>query len=266
MRHQTGFKRRERWAIEPPQTARGRLAEYPILRNVEERLSRRGLIVGLAALTASCAASTPKPSLVASTLTVPPAPLPPPPVLAAAPIKVLGPELDPQGLIRRPLMHAALDALKRHRDRVDHEDRIYIVDFQVHSGKPRLFRLDLESGQVKAFHTAHGRGSDPAHTGFAQRFSNTPSSYASSVGAYRTAGPGMGAKHGPNVLLDGLEPSNSEARDRAIIVHAADYCEPGYLAANGKLGRSYGCFSLSRADLGQLRPDMDGGRLLFAGV
>ena len=235
------------------------------MRNVEERLSRRGLIVGLAALTASCA-STPKPSLISQTLTVPPAPLLPPPVLTAPSIQVLGPELDPQGLIRRPLMHAALDGLKRHRDRVDHEDRIYIVDFQVHSGKPRLFRLDLTSGQVKAFHTAHGRGSDPAHTGFAQRFSNVPDSNASSVGAYRTAGPGMGAKHGPNVLLDGLEPSNSEARDRAIIVHAADYCEPGYLAANGKLGRSYGCFSLSRADLGQLRPDMDGGRLLFAGI
>jgi hypothetical protein len=235
------------------------------LKELDPRLSRRGLIVGLAALTASCASAS-KPALVASTLTAPSAPLPPPPVLTTAPIPVLGPELDPQGLIRRPLMHAALDALKRHRDRVSHEDRIYIVDFQAHSGKPRLFRLDLASGEVKAFHTAHGRGSDPAHTGFAQRFSNTPDSNASSVGAYLTAGPGMGAKHGPNVLLDGLEPTNSEARDRAIIVHAADYCEPAYLAANGKLGRSYGCFSLSRADLAQLRPDMDGGRLLFAGI
>ena len=159
-----------------------------------------------------------------------------------------------------------MDALKRHRERLAHEDRVYVVDFQVHSSRPRLFRLDLTTGQVKAFHTAHGRGSDPAHTGFAQKFSNTPSSYASSVGAYVTAGPGMGAKHGPNVLLDGLEPTNSEARDRAIIVHAAEYCEPRYLAANGKLGRSYGCFSLCQSDLAALRPDMAAGRLLFAGT
>lgn len=235
------------------------------MRELDQRLSRRGLIVGLAALTASCATSTPKPSLVSQTFNpvpVNPQPLvvPPPPPLA------LGPELDPQGLIRRPLLHAALDALKRHRGQIEYEDRVYIVDFQAHSSRPRLFRLDLTTGEAKAFRTAHGRGSDPAHTGFAERFSNVPESNASSVGAYRTAGQAWGAKHGPNVLLDGLDPTNSEVRDRAIIVHAADYCEPSYLAATGKLGRSFGCFAVSQADLGALRPDMDGGRLLFAGV
>jgi hypothetical protein len=130
----------------------------------------------------------------------------------------------------------------------------------------RLFRLDLTTGEVKACRTAHGRGSDPAHTGFAQRFSNVPDSNASSVGAYLTVGQSWGSKHGPNVLLDGLDPTNSEVRDRAIIVHAADYCEPAYLASQGKLGRSFGCFALSQADLNALRPDMGGGRLLFAGV
>lgn len=230
-----------------------------------ERLSRRGLIVGLAALTASCGASTPKAPLVAMTTTPPPLPVAPPPPLTVPPV-ALGPSLDPRGLIRRPLMHAALDALKRHRDRVPYEDRIYIVDFQQHSSHPRLFRLDLLTGEATAFRTAHGRGSDPAHTGYAQRFSNVPESNASSVGAYLTAGMSSGAKHGPNVLLDGLDPTNSEVRDRAIIVHGADYCEPAYLAANGKLGRSFGCFAVSQADLMALRPDMDSGRLLFAGV
>lgn len=221
--------------------------------------------MGLAALTASCATSTPKPSLVSQTFSpvpVTPQPLavPPPPPLA------LGPELDPQGLIRRPLLYAAMDALKRHRGKVEHEDRVYIVDFQAHSSKPRMFRLDLTTGEATAYRTAHGRGSDPAHTGFAQRFSNVPDSNASSVGAYLTVGQAWGAKHGPNVLLDGLDPTNSEVRDRAIIVHAADYCEPSYLAATGKLGRSFGCFAVSQADLNALRPDMDAGRLLFAGA
>ena len=233
------------------------------MRELDQRLSRRGLIVGLAALTASCATSTPKPALVASTFSPPPV-LPEAPVSAALP--ALGPELDPQGLIRRPLLYAAMDALKRHRGRIAHEDRVYIVDFQAHSSKPRLFRLDLTTGEARAYHTAHGRGSDPGHTGFAQRFSNVPDSNASSVGAYVTAGQASGAKHGPNVLIDGLEPTNSEARDRAIIVHAADYCEQAYLNANGKLGRSFGCFAVSQADLNALRPDMDAGRLLFAGA
>ncbi len=235
------------------------------MRELDPRLSRRGLVVGLAALTASCATSTPKPSLVSQTVSPvpvapPPLAVPPPPALA------LGPELDPRGLIRRPLLHAALDALKRHRGKVAREDRIYIVDFQAHSSKPRLFRLDLTTGEATAYRTAHGRGSDPAHTGFAERFSNVPDSNASSVGAYRTAGQAWGSKHGPNVLLDGLDPTNSEVRDRAIIVHGADYCEPSYLAATGKLGRSFGCFAVSQADLNALRPDMDAGRLLFAGA
>lgn len=236
------------------------------MKELDQRLSRRGLIVGLAALTASCASSTPKTAVVAQSALAPIAVTPELLIVPPVPVASLGPVLDPDYLIRRPLMHAALDALKRHGDRIERQDRVYIVDFQRHSSAPRLYRLDLVSGKATAFRTAHGRGSDPAHTGFAQRFSNTHSSYASSVGAYLTAGPGMGAKHGPNVLLDGLEPTNSEARDRAIIVHAADYCEPAYVAQHGKLGRSYGCFSLSRTDLAALRPDMDAGRLLFAGV
>lgn len=236
------------------------------MRELDQRLSRRGLIVGLAALTASCASSTPKTALVTPSGLAPIAVTPQPLTVPPAPVATLGPVLDPDYLIRRPLMHAALDALKRHGDRIEKQDRVYIVDFQAHSSAARMFRLDLATGKATAFRTAHGRGSDPAHTGYAQRFSNVPESNASSVGAYLTAGQAFGAKHGPNVLLDGLDPTNSEVRDRAIIVHAADYCEPAYLSANGKLGRSFGCFAVSKADLAALRPDMDGGRLLFAGA
>jgi hypothetical protein len=188
-----------------------------------------------------------------------------PPLVAAHPSE---PRLvlDPQGWIRKPLLEDALRGLERHRSAVTVQDRIYLVDFARHSSEHRLFSLDLSSGEVRRFRTAHGKGSDPSHTGFAQKFSNTPNSLASSVGAYVTAGPSAGPRHGPNVLLEGLEPTNSKARERAIIVHAADYAEPGYLRREGKLGRSYGCFSVCGADLGDLRPAMGEGRLLFAGV
>lgn len=172
--------------------------------------------------------------------------------------------IDPTHQIRPAALRSAMAALDRYGDRIPNRDRIYVVDFQEHSSRQRMFEVDLNSGQVKAFRTAHGKGSDPEHTGFARRFSNIPDSYASSVGAYVTAGMAMGEKHGPNVLLEGLEPTNNEARDREIIVHSADYCEIDYLVQWGKLGRSYGCFSVSRADLTSLRPAMDGGRLLFA--
>jgi hypothetical protein len=174
--------------------------------------------------------------------------------------------LDPKGLIRKGLLADALVALKRHAGRIANRDRMYIVDFKRHSSQGRLYALDLRTGEVETFRTAHGFGSDPRRTGWARSFSNTPNSKASSVGAYVTAGQSEGARDGANVLLEGLEPTNSHARERAIIVHAAAYCEPSYLASQGMLGRSDGCFAVSRADLKSLRPAMDSGRLIFAGA
>ncbi len=156
---------------------------------------------------------------------------------------------------------AALDV---HSHRITLRDRMYLVDFQKFSGDARLYEVDLIGGHVTAFRTCHGRGSDPQHSGFARTFSNTPDSYMSSVGAYATAGAGWGAQQGPNVLLDGLEYSNNMARERAIIVHGADYADPDFLAREGKLGRSYGCFSTAHTDLPMLRERMGEGRLLFA--
>jgi hypothetical protein len=172
--------------------------------------------------------------------------------------------LDPKGVLRKPLLDAALKAMDRHSDRITRKDAIYLVDFTVHSSKPRLFRLDLKTGDVRSFRTAHGLGSDRERTGYATRFSNTPNSDASSLGAYVTAGLSVGARDGANVLLDGLDPTNSEARNRAIIVHAAQYCEVPFLDRFGQLGRSDGCFALSHADLADLRSDLGEGRLIYA--
>lgn len=188
---------------------------------------------------------------------------PPPPPLPPIP-QITPPPLDPRRLVRPELMSRAMAALDVHSHRITLRDRMYLVDFQKFSGDARMFEVDLIGGRVTAFRTCHGRGSDPEHSGFARRFSNTPESYMSSVGAYATAGAGWGAQQGPNVLLDGLEYSNNLARDRAIIVHGADYADPDFLAREGKLGRSYGCFSTAHTDLPMLRERMGEGRLLFA--
>jgi hypothetical protein len=163
-------------------------------------------------------------------------------------------------------MARAMAALDVHHPRIPLRDRMYLVDFQKFSGEERLYEVDLVAGRVTAFRTCHGRGSDPEHSGFARTFSNEPESYMSSVGAFATAGAGWGSQQGPNVLLDGLEYTNNLARDRAIIVHGADYADPEFLAREGKLGRSYGCFSTAHSDLPQLRERMGEGRLLYAGV
>ena len=241
------------------------------------RLARRGFILGGAALLSGCATSAAA-TRPTGTFAVLPG--------QQAGIAVTGPRidvapraiepetitaqlnstrlLDPRSQVRPELMERALAALDIHQNKVTRRDRMYLVDFTKHSGLERLYEVDLEGGQVTLMRTCHGRGSDPGHSGFATSFSNTPESYKSSVGAFATAGASHGAQQGPNVLLDGLEYSNNLARERAIIVHGADYADPGFLAREGKLGRSYGCFSVAHADLPRLRERMGEGRLLFA--
>lgn len=229
------------------------------------RVSRRGVILGGSALLAGCSSAASSVQPVAPLAAVVGTPIVPAPAIeAAAADPFVSPPLDPRGLVRKELMDRAMAALDIHHTRIPNRDRMYLVDFKRHSGEERLYEVDLHAGTVKTLRTSHGRGSDPDHVGFARNFSNVPESYCSSVGSYVTAGPSWGPAQGPNVLLDGLEYSNDKARDRAIIVHGADYADPDFLAREGKLGRSYGCFSVAHADLPDLRERMGQGRLLFA--
>ena len=231
------------------------------------RLARRGFILGGAAILSGCATTSATQTVgfipVSAVAQVPPVVVAHAPEIITARLNTTRP-LDPRGQVRKDLMDRALAALDIHKDRIIQRDRMYLVDFQKFSGEERLYEVDLHGGAITLMRTSHGRGSDPAHTGFARDFGNTPESYKSSVGAYATAGASYGAQQGPNVLLDGLEYSNDRARERAIIIHGADYADPAFLAREGKLGRSYGCFSVAHADLPRLRDRMGQGRLLFA--
>jgi hypothetical protein len=175
-------------------------------------------------------------------------------------------KLDPKGLIRKPLLAAAFVSLEKHKERIADPKAIFVADFAKHSSEPRLYMVDMDNGEVTTFRTAHGRGSDPNRSGWAKRFSNAPGSFASSLGAYVTLGKSYGLRHGEHVGLDGLDATNNMARDRAIIVHSADYCELPFLRSWGMLGRSEGCFATSSQEFATLLPAMAEGRLLYAGV
>lgn len=260
---QTGFKGSK--AALAPRVA---VVKQPVISGerhmgVRMRLARRGFILGGAALMAGCAsASQVARPVVTAAVATPPAP--PPTIAPTQPVLVPVTTIDPKGVVRKDLLDRARAALDAHQARIPNRDRMYVVDFQKFSGEERFYEVDLIKGEVTAFRTCHGRGSDPRHSGFAQSFSNQPDSHMSSVGAFATAGAGWGSQQGPNVLLDGLDPTNDRARDRAIIIHGADYADPDFLAREGKLGRSYGCFSVAHADLPSLRERMGDGRLLFA--
>lgn len=153
--------------------------------------------------------------------------------------------------------------LERHHQHIWLRDSVGIADFSLPSSEPRFFIVNLESGSTKAFFVTHGRGSDPEHDGWLKHFSNTPSSNASSRGAYRTDRWYQG-KHGSSMRLSGLDADNSNAEDRAIVVHGARYADPAMIAETGKLGRSEGCFAFPESDLMEILARLGPGRLLFA--
>jgi L,D-transpeptidase catalytic domain len=161
------------------------------------------------------------------------------------------------------LLQRALDALERHGDSIAHRDFIGVADFSLHSGTPRFHLVNLNDGSVRSHLVAHGRGSDPSHTGWLERFSNEPHSNATSAGAYRTGAFYVGA-HGHSIRLDGLDPTNSNAASRAIVVHGAWYVSEAMVGHSGMLGRSQGCLAVANSSLGDVMSTMGSGRLIYA--
>src|SRR3954463_2521695 len=163
--------------------------------------------------------------------------------------------IDPQ------LFAKAKAALDSHK--VWPRDAIGIVDFSKPSADPRFYLVDLMNGTVDAHRVAHGRGSDPDHSGFVERFSNEFGSYASSNGAYLT-GEYYNGKYGTSMKVRGLDWSNYNAEPRAIVIHNAWYAEDDMTPIHGKLGRSEGFFAMSRKSQYDVMRKLAGGRMIYA--
>lgn len=188
-------------------------------------------------------------------------PLTNPPVAKAPPLPAAPAKPPPR--IDEKLLQRALAALDRHSGAIALRDRIAIADFSAPSSEARLHFLDVASGKVSRMLVAHGMGSDPGHTGFLHSFSNVFGSNASSEGAFLTGDYYVG-KHGRSQRLAGLDPTNNNALDRAIVIHAAWYANADMVPAHGKLGRSQGCFAVGEDELDRLFGYLGKGRLLYA--
>ncbi|MAW81689.1 MAG: hypothetical protein CMI63_15740 [Parvularcula sp.] len=162
------------------------------------------------------------------------------------------------------LVRIAKRALEQHTAQIPFQDRVGLADFSAPSWRPRFHLVDMTSGKVSSFLVAHGRGSDPRHTGLLQKFSNRPGSNATSAGAYRTDAEYVG-KYGRSMRLEGLDPENSNAYARAIVIHAAWYVGDEMIEKYGKLGRSEGCFAFCEDDRNEVLARLGEGRLLYAG-
>ncbi|MDD4973996.1 MAG: murein L,D-transpeptidase catalytic domain family protein [Bacteriovorax sp.] len=166
--------------------------------------------------------------------------------------------LDPDHLIPAKLLARALTYFDSHLDKIPNKRFLGLIDFKQHNSHERFYIVDMESGRVEKYLVAHGKNSDPYFTGYAKKFSNTNDSNMSSLGFYLTAETYNGV-HGYSLRLDGLSSTNSNARARAIVIHAADYVAPG-----DKIGRSFGCPAVESRYHQQIIDQIKEGSLLYA--
>ena len=145
----------------------------------------------------------------------------------------LASSLDPDVALR------AVEASLCAQDKGLTVDKLLVADMSMRSRKKRLWAFDVsDPANPRLVHhdrVAHGSGSDPDGDGRPQAFSNTPDSHQTSLGLYRVAESYEG-KHGGSRRLDGLfSRFNSNARNRAVVMH------PSHYVSERHVGRSQGC-------------------------
>lgn len=188
-----------------------------------------------------------------------PKPLPQPAPLPHEPSSYRMPEFEERWGLKREIYEKAVRVYASKRTQLQNPRFVTVVDFSKRSNQKRFFLFDLAKDRMNNFLTSHGSGSDPAHSGIATAFSNDDESKKSSVGVYLTMGTYSG-KHGYSLRLRGLDPSNSQAFDRLIVVHGANYVNEEKKIA----GRSHGCFALDPKLVRDVIDRIKGGSLIVA--
>lgn len=166
------------------------------------------------------------------------------------------------GINESVVFPAFREALKGYRHyRKEQDSLLVLIDFTKPSTEKRFYVIDLERKQL-LFETyvAHGRNSGE---NYALSFSNSPGSYKSSLGFFRTETTYYG-KNGYSLVLEGLEKGkNDKARERNIVIHGASYADPSFIMSQGRLGRSLGCPALPPSVTRQIIDTIKNGTLLY---
>ena len=161
------------------------------------------------------------------------------------------------------LLARAKAALATHKSRIHNHDLLAIADFSKPSRDPRFYVVDLRNGHATPYLVAHGKGSDPSHSGWVQNFSNVHGSEATSAGSYLVGETYIG-QYGESRRLIGLDAENDQAEARAIVIHPAWYVNQTMIHDQGKIGRSQGCFAFAKEDINVILERVAPGCLLYA--
>lgn len=183
-------------------------------------------------------------------------------ILAATPYRVFA-QASTASERDKKILTIAAEQVARAGDNLWRRDLAAIADFGMHSSKERFHFANLEEGTVRSFLVTHGAGSDPEHDGMLNEYSNVPESLQTSRGAYVTWEWYKG-RYGTSIRLGGLDEDNSNALDRAIVMHPAKYATQAHVDKWGRLGRSNGCFAMGPDNFREALWNLSGGRLLYA--
>ena len=166
--------------------------------------------------------------------------------------------VDQDKIVPAALLIKTLTYYDANKSKIKNKNYIIVIDFKQHNSKKRFYLINMQSGDVEQYLTAHGKNSDSDYDGYSTKYSNTSGSLMSSLGFYLTAETYNG-ENGYSLRLDGLSSTNSNARSRAIVIHGASYVKPG-----SKIGRSYGCPALEVRYAADVIDTIKGGSLIYA--
>lgn len=144
---------------------------------------------------------------------------------------------------------------------LNNQQFLTIADFSKPSSEKRLFIINMEKMEL-VFHSlvAHGRNSGKQ---MAEKFSNKMESYQSSIGFFITGNIYKG-KHGMSLQLEGIEAGiNDKAKQRAIVIHGADYVNDALIKKQGYIGRSLGCPAVPQNQVNDIIQTIKGSSLFY---
>jgi hypothetical protein len=132
----------------------------------------------------------------------------------------------------------------KHEGKLSGKQVVSIIDFTKKSTEKRFYTIDLANQKV-IFHSLVSHGKNTGENE-AKAFSNVPNSNQSSLGFYVTGETYSGSK-GYSLRLDGMDNGiNDKMRERAVVMHDAEYVSDSWIQKYGRLGRSQGCPALPK--------------------
>jgi hypothetical protein len=161
-------------------------------------------------------------------------------------------------------LREAFEYFDTNLEKIENRRYLSIIDYSRPNAEKRMFIIDLESGDVEKRLVSHGAGRDDRQNprDRPRYFSNEPNSREGSLGFFITGTEYPSPKFERALNLHGQEERNSNAYERRIVFHGADYVQE----EAGQVGRSWGCPAVDNLHAFRLIDQLKDGSLFYITV